>query len=335
MKNRLSWCVAIALAVITTAASALPGTFSIDQVYSSADGTFQFVVILDRGSSDCDAGEQLWAGQKLISSGSAPDRTFVFPTNLPSCKTSKKRMLIATEGFAALGLIAPDYVIPNGFLQIPAGGVTFAGVSEVTYAALPTDGVNALYGDGTVRQNLATNFAGASVSVVSLPPTTVTVIEYRHASFDHYFITPVAAEIALLDAHAPPFQDWSRTGQSFKVYVNALAPAGSVAICRFFNDTFAPKSSHFYGPRGGSCDVTIALFPGWKLEDDKLFNAMLSDMAGACPMGTIPVFRFYNNGVGGAPNHRFVASQTERQNMINQGWTPEGNGIGVETCVPA
>jgi hypothetical protein len=38
--------------------------------------------------------------------------------------------------------------------------------------------------------------------------------------------------------------------------------------------------------------------------------------------------------MGAAPNHRFVTSLAERQNMVNQGWSPEGNGIGVETCVP-
>ncbi len=76
------------------------------------------------------------------------------------------------------------------------------------------------------------------------------------------------------------------------------------------------------------------MFPDWGLEDDKLFNAMLSDMSGGCPAGTIPVYRLFNNGMGGAPNHRFVTSLAEQQNMRNQGWTPEGNGIGVETCVP-
>ena len=167
------------------------------------------------------------------------------------------------------------------------------------------------------------------------PDGTTKVIEYHHAAFDHYFITPVAAEIALLDAHAPPFEDWSRTGFSFNVYPSAGAPGGSVAICRFFNDHFAPKSSHFYAPHGFGCEATLAQFPDWGLEDDKLFNAMLPDAGtGACPAGTIPVYRLYNNGMGNAPNHRFVANSTERQTMINQGWTPEGAGIGVGMCVP-
>jgi hypothetical protein len=163
---------------------------------------------------------------------------------------------------------------------------------------------------------------------------TVTVVEYHHGSFDHYFITPVLAEIALLDAHAPPFQDWSRTGFSFNAYVNATAPAGSVAICRFFNDQFAPKSSHFYAPHGLGCEDTLAKFPDWKLEDDKLFNSMLPDGNGVCPAGTVPLYRLYNAGMGAAPNHRFVTNLAERQKMVDQGFVPEGNGIGVGMCVP-
>jgi hypothetical protein len=162
----------------------------------------------------------------------------------------------------------------------------------------------------------------------------LTVVEYHHASFDHYFITPVAAEIALLDAHQPPFQDWSRTGATFNVYAPATAPAGSVATCRFFNSTFAPKSSHFYAPHGLGCEATLAQFHDWTLEDDKLFSTMLPSAAGTCPSGTIPVYRLYNNGMGGAPNHRFVTSLSLRQIMITQGYIPEGAGIGVGMCVP-
>ena len=331
--NCFSWCISIVLAVLATTASALPGTFEIAQVYSNADGAVQFVVIHDRGSTDCDAGEDRWAGVALVSTGPGPQRTFVFPTNLPSCETSTRHMLIATEGFAALGLVSPDYVIPNGFLQIPNGAVGFAGVSLVTYTALPTDGVNALYRDGTIRQNLATNFAGATATVAAGPPT-VTVVEYHHAGFDHYFITPVADEKGKLDAQTPPFQGWLRTGFSFIAYVNATAPASSIAICRFFNTSFAPKSSHFYAAHGFGCETTLDRFPDWRLEDDKLFNTMLPDATGACPAGTVPVYRLYNGGMGGAPNHRFVTSLAERQKMLDLQYVPEGAGIGVGMCVP-
>lgn len=162
------------------------------------------------------------------------------------------------------------------------------------------------------------------------------VVEYHHASFDHYFVTPSTAEIAILDSKVPPFQDWSRTGLSFMVYANAGAPAGSVGICRFFNDSpaFAPKSSHFYAPHGLGCEDTINLFKDWKLEDANLFKAMLPDAGGGCPVGTIPLYRLYNHGQGSAPNHRFTTSQAVQQTMLAQGWVAEGAGTGVGMCIP-
>jgi len=175
-----------------------------------------------------------------------------------------------------------------------------------------------------------TRWLAAALAVPGLPPVPVSVIEYYHAPFDHYFITPVAAEIAMLDAHTPPFQDWSRTGKSFNAYANASAPAGSAAICRFFNDHFAPKSSHFYAAHGYGCEATLAQFPDWRLEDDKLFNAMLPSAAGACPAGTVPLYRVYNQGQGGAPNHRFVTTPADVALMVAKGYVSEG----VVMCVP-
>jgi hypothetical protein len=161
----------------------------------------------------------------------------------------------------------------------------------------------------------------------------VTVVEYFHSGFNHHFITPVPAEIALLDAKAPPFQLWSRTGVTFRAYDSNAAPAGSVAICRFFNSSFAPKSSHFYAPKGLGCETTLANYPDWGLEDDRLFAVALPDAGGTCPGATVPVYRLYNNGLSGAPNHRFVVSLAERQKMLDKGYLAEGNGIGVGMCV--
>ena len=70
-----------------------------------------------------------------------------------------------------------------------------------------------------------------------------------------------------LDARVPPVELWSRTGRTFKAYENSLARAGAVDICRFFNTSFAPKSSHFYAPHGLGGEDTIAHFPDWQLED--------------------------------------------------------------------
>lgn len=165
-------------------------------------------------------------------------------------------------------------------------------------------------------------------------PADVVVVEYRHAGFDHYFVTPVADEIAKLDARQPPFEQWSRTGRTFRAYEGLASKPGSVAVCRFFNATFAPKSSHFYTPRGLGCEDVIARFPDWQLETDALFAVLLPDAAGACPAGTVPVYRLYNNGKGGAPNHRLVTSLDDRNAMLAQGYVAEGAGIGVGMCAP-
>src|SRR4029077_2321704 len=108
----------------------------------NADGTVQFVVMHEAFGAN---GENLWAGQALTSSdGISPMKVFQFGSNLPSSSTAGKRVLIATQGFAALGLVTPNYTMPNGFVPL-TGTVTYAGgVDHVTYAALPTDGTNAI-----------------------------------------------------------------------------------------------------------------------------------------------------------------------------------------------
>ena len=341
MRNSSRWTCGALLALIASAAAAEFHTFQIEELFSNADGTVQYVVLHESAGMD---GENLWQGQRLVSTSAAGSTTFAFKANLPggtcgyygcaSSPTANRRVLVATVGFSALGLVAPDFVVPNGFLATGGGTLNYASVDQVTYPALPSDGVTALARDGTTRQNVATNFNGMTASVVAGPPT-VRVVEYHNAVFDHYFITPVQDEIDLLDAHAAPFQAWSRTGFSFNAYAKTGAPAGANAICRFFNDHFAPKSSHFYAPHGLGCEATLAQFPDWLLEDDNLFDAMLPDgTTGACPAGTGPVYRMYNNGMGGAPNHRFVTSLAERQKMIDQGFVAEGAGIGVGMCVP-
>ena len=143
-------------------------------------------------------------------------------------------------------------------------------------------------------------------------------------------MTPKTDEIAILDSKVAPFELWSRTGHAFKAYGYATAPADAISICRFFNDSFAPKSSHFYALKGFGCEDTLAIFPDWKLEDDKLFSAKLPDAMGGCPSGTVPLYRVYNHGMGNAPNHRFVTTLAEKQVMVAKGYDDEG----VRLCVP-
>src|SRR5690242_10623643 len=124
----------LAIALLLAAAPAAQASFhlwQIDEIYSNADGSVQFIEL-----STAFGGEQFVAGHAITATQGALTHTFTLPANLPSDSTNKK-FLIATTGFAALGIVTPDYVVPNGFLFVPNGSVNWAGVDTVTYGALP------------------------------------------------------------------------------------------------------------------------------------------------------------------------------------------------------
>jgi hypothetical protein len=157
-------------AVLVVPASAAQATFHvmrIDQLYSNADGSVQYMELL--GLADF---QNLLAGHTVLTMGGPGGNTlFVFPTNLPGNATNGKHILIATQGFAALNLVTPDYIVPNGFFPIANGKVSYGeGVDLWSYASLPTDGVTALFANGVTGPNVATNFAGASASVGPAAP---------------------------------------------------------------------------------------------------------------------------------------------------------------------
>ena len=169
---------ASALIQVAVVAEATYHTYQIDEMYSNSDGTVQYIVLHESMGMN---GENLLAGHTLTSTHAGVTKgSYTFTGNLPggtcgyygcgSSPTANTRVLIGTNGFAALGLVTPNFVIPNGFLPTDGGTVNYAGVDMVTFGALPIDGTNALYRDGTTRQNLATNFAGASASVVTAGP---------------------------------------------------------------------------------------------------------------------------------------------------------------------
>jgi len=153
-------------------------------------------------------------------------------------------------------------------------------------------------------------------------------IEYFHAEFGHYFVTASTDEITKLDNGT--FTGWTRTGETFNV--GTAGGAGRVAVCRFFTVAFPPTSSHFYAPRGLGCEGTLGN-ADWQFEGD-VFFAALPDAAGACPPNHVPVYRLYNQGHGGAPNHRFTTSRQIQVDMLASGWIAEGAGIGVGMCTP-
>ena len=342
MANTLRRLVATALALafswLATNASAEFHTFQIDQIFSTADGTIQFVVLHEVAGMN---GENFLAGHTFTSAQGGTTQTYTFPSDLPGgsmggyggmqSPTAFARVLIASQGFAQLGLVTPDYVIPNGFLPLTNGTLNYAGVDQVSYMALLTDGVSAINRSGMSVSNLAVNFAGDSGSVTGGSPQTVQAVEYYYAAWNFYFETAFPTEIAALDAGA--FGGvWKRTGQTFNVWPSQVNASAS-PTCRFFSTAFAPKSSHFYTPFPSECAI-VKTESAWHYESIAFYIA-LADANGNCGPGTIPLYRVYDNGMGGAPNHRYTTSLTILNQMIAAGWSFEGNGnTMVFACVP-
>ncbi|MFO1314467.1 MAG: hypothetical protein U1F58_02595 [Burkholderiales bacterium] len=317
---------AVALALLAQLAHATFHTYRIEQLYTNADGTVQFVVLHESSDSD---GENLWSGHTLRTTGGpAGAQQIAFPTDLPSSRTAGTRVLVATPGFAALGIVAPDYTMPANFLPIGGGTINFAGVDQVPFGPLPTDGVQAISRTGVVVRNVATNFAGVSGSVAAGPPVVV-VVEYYNAALDHYFVTHIAGEIAILDAGVT-IKGWTRTGQSFAVY--AAAGAGTSPVCRYYIPP-GLGNSHFYGRGTVECEATGQKNPSFVNEEPQFFHVVLPD-AGTCAVGLVAVYRVFSNRADA--NHRYMVDRTLRDQMVtDRHWLAEGDGSDlVVMCVP-
>ena len=217
-------------------------TFVIDELYTTADGAVQYIVLREAQGAN---GQNVFAGHSIVSANATTVKTFPFPTNLPSATTANKRVLIGSTSYAALGLVAPDYTMPDRFLPTEGGTLNYGGVDIIGFPALPTDGTNAWFRSGSIGANVATNFAGATGSVPTAP---VTVIEFYNMALDHYFISPLAPDIDALDSGR--LAGWVRTGFTFKA--NPAAAAGVNPVCRFY---IPPQKgdSHFFTASPAEC----------------------------------------------------------------------------------
>ena len=323
----------IAATLVAPLAAADHHLFEFEQIYSDATGKVQFIVMHQTPPTD---GEDKWANTRILVTNrdTGAVKGIFINTDLPSSSTADRRVLIGSQSFAALGLIKPDYTMPDGTLPLKN---TWLGWADFIfdYPALPTDGKMAL--DGLTLQptpNVATNFSGASASIapaVTPPPgaTKVRVVEYYNASLDHYFITPLAAEQAVLDAGVT-IKGWVRTGEGFNVYTTA--ESGTSAVCRYY---MPPEfgNSHFFGRGTVECDATGKKNPGFVLEDPKFMYVYLPTN-GTCATGQVPIYRVFDNRADA--NHRYMTSSNVRSAMVSSGWVAEGDGpdLVVMCAVP-
>lgn len=147
----------------------------------------------------------------------------------------------------------------------------------------------------------------------------VQVVEYFHTGIQHYFMTADPDEIAGLDAGAYGGV-FVRTGAVLYARNGPVQDHGGV--CRFFTVAFAPKGSHFYTEDARECGG-VKQNPHWQYEKVGFFVRVPVD--GDCGFGASPVYRMFNNGMTGAPNHRFTSSLAVYNDFVNnQGWAGEG-----------
>ena len=252
---------------------------------------------------------------------------------------------------AEFGLIA---VLANSGMTAPAinwikgaGGTSFAapmvsGVATLMLSVAPDLSPQALRAivESTVKPFPATSLctpatcgrgivnaraAASAAQAQNTAPIDAPVVEYYNAGFGHYFMTAQDDEIDGLDGGAYN-RAFLRTGASFSAW--ASPAEGTVPVCRFFTVTFAPKSSHFYTADPAECEL-VKHNPDWQYE--KIAFHIRVPAAGVCGAGTVPVYRMYNNGQTGAPNHRFTTEVALYQEFTTtKNWSPEG----IAFCAP-
>jgi serralysin len=141
--------------------------FKINELYTDASGTIQFIELIVGNFNN----ENLFSGHTITVTQGPTSHTLVFGSDLPSSLTANKSVLIATQGFADLGIVTPDYIVPSGFLFINGGTVNYdAGADSVVYGPLPTDGTLSVDRTGATAVSSPTDFAGMTGHLITGDP---------------------------------------------------------------------------------------------------------------------------------------------------------------------
>ncbi len=154
--------------------SAMAGSHSwrINEIFSNADGTIQFIEMKEC----CGFDNEIGLANKWVSS-KATGNMFIFPANLVP-PTGDRYLLLATAAFAALpGAPTPDYIIPAGFFAIEGDSIEYWFYSAATLTfgpgELPTDCINSLNDGGDdpnfTGPNSPTNYNDETGSIDACP----------------------------------------------------------------------------------------------------------------------------------------------------------------------
>ncbi len=168
---RVVWCTILALFAMTAPATANFDAWRINEIYSNADGSIQFIELYT-----IDDNQDRLLDEAISSSLSS----YLFDVDLPSDLTAGLFFLVGTASYvAAPGAVAPDYTVPDNFFSVSSDTINFASVDAVGFGIgdLPLDGLLSIDRNLVTSPNSPTNFAGQSGQVVLAPePSTILLI---------------------------------------------------------------------------------------------------------------------------------------------------------------
>jgi hypothetical protein len=262
----------IAVFLVAFAAAPVFAAFHLWQMtelYSNADGSVQFLEL-----TALSGGQQFLQGHTLASTSGQTTFTLEFERNLPG-DTSGRRMLIGTQGFAALGIVTPDFIVPNGFFFPGGGRINFAEFSDVwDHPALPSGNLS-LSRDGSTSVNSPINFFGqvGTVPGTTAPPPTFNVqalwwgspagsgngwgVNITHQGdvlFATWFTYDLDGSNLWLSSDAHKTGNNTYTGQ---LYLSRSAPFNAYDATRFRADPVGSVTFTFTDGSNGTFDYTL------------------------------------------------------------------------------
>lgn len=171
--------------------------WQISELYSSADGSVQYIELQTTASNQGDL-----SGLSLTATddSSQQQSSLTLDSNLVG-ETANSSLLLATAAFEQQTGLSADFTIPQGFLPLQSGTVDFAnGTASISYLAgqLPLNGVQAIDGSVAPQSAIPVNFSGLSASlaspvyasfdtdtsVMNLPVLDVPAVGLANVSFD-------------------------------------------------------------------------------------------------------------------------------------------------------
>jgi hypothetical protein len=314
--------------------------YRIETLYSTPDGSYQFVQLRD-------VREPRQANPEYLAI-TTTNRYGVVKTrqvaNLPLYPSDQRRVLLATAAMAEFWDVVnmgdsdpPELgaVLPERFVPTDGGTMELTDGDRWAHDALPVDGNKSLtrdFGPGTVNALDALGHSFGPRQAVWLR-----VVEYHNATYGRYFLTASAPDIDALDSGR--IAGWKRTGESLGAFVRGQDSV--VPVCRYYYPT-GDIGSHFFSASAEECAAVGAQVFEAQLETAGAFYVALPDKAtGACPgnvrvgivtyVTTDPIYRVWD--AAGGSEHRYTHNRALRDQWVVEGWKAEGYGTdAVAMC---